>query len=169
MPAGSKAFDAAMSAEDHGDLRAFYDYWKSKQIDGRPPRRSDIDPADIPKLLPNILLIDLVGDPAYDFHYRLMGTAIVAFDGIDYSGSMLSQMVPRTDAFHIIWEHHLNAAKGLVELRCDSLRWSRDNSRDHVDYLILLLPLRRNGEGVELLIGYIHYLMEDQTRGWSLR
>lgn len=169
MPVGSAAFEEAMNAPEHGDLRSFHEYWKSKQTDDRPPLRSDIDPTDIPKLLPNVLLIDVIGDPAYDFHYRLMGTAIVAFDGIDYSGSMLSQMVPRNDAFHVIWEHHLNAAKGAVELRHDSLRWIRDSSRDYVDYLILLLPLRRNGEGIEFLFGYIHYIMDDRTRSWSLR
>lgn len=158
-----------MSVKEHGDLRDFYDYWKSKQIDNRPPRRSDIDPIEIPRLLPNVLLIDVVGDPAYDFHYRLLGTAIVAFDGVDYRGSMLSQIVPRTEAYHMIWEHHLNAAAGAVELRYDSLRWSRDNSRDHVNYLILLLPLRRAGEAIEVLFGYIHYEIDDATRGWTLR
>lgn len=169
MPAGSAAFEQALAAEEHSDLRAFLAYWKSKQTDARPPLRADIDPTDIPTLLPNILLIDVIGDPAYDFRYRLLGTAIVAFDGIDYRGSMLSQMVPRTDAYHMIWEHHLNAAKGAVELRYDSLRWSRDNSRDHVDYFILLLPLRRVDDTVEYLFGYIHYIMDDLSQGWSLR
>jgi hypothetical protein len=164
MAAGSSAFEQAMAVEEHADLRAFYAYWQSKQTDARPPRRADIDPTDIPKLLPNVLLIDVVGEPAYDFHYRLLGTAIVAVDGIDYKGSLLSQMVPRTDAFHMIWEHHLNTAAGGVELRYDSLRWSKDNSRDHVNYLILLLPLRRNGENVEFLFGYIHYMLDDTAR-----
>lgn len=161
MPVGSVAFESAMSDRRHGNLRAFYTYWQSKQADQRPPRRADIDPIDIPKLLPNVLLIDVVGTPAYDFHYRLLGTAIAAFDGIEYRGSMLSQMVPRNEAFHTIWEHHLNAAAGAVELRYDSLLWSRDNSRDHVDYLILLLPLRRLTEDVEFLFGYVHYFMDD--------
>ena len=164
---GTADFEAAISATAHGDLRAFMDYWQSKKIDDRPPLRTDIDPTEIPKLLPNVLLIDVVGDPAYDFHYRLLGTAVVAVDGIDYSGSMLSQMVPRTDAYHLIWEHHLKAAAGSVALRYDSLRWSRDNSREHVDYLILLLPLRRNGDAIEVLFGYIHYVMDDAPPGWQ--
>jgi len=164
---GTDAFDAALAASEHANLRAFLDYWQSKQTDARPPLRAAIDPTEIPTLLPNLLLIDVIGDPAYDFLYRLLGTSIVAVDGIDYTGSTLSQMVPRTDAYHLIWEHHLKAAAGAIELRHDSLRWNRDNSRNHVDYLILLLPLRRNSDSIDVLLGYIHYIMDDGPRSWS--
>ncbi|MBK8158062.1 MAG: PAS domain-containing protein [Rhodospirillaceae bacterium] len=163
---GTAAFDTAIAANEQANLRSFFEYWKSKRTDERPPLRAAIDPTEIPALLPNVLLIEVVGDPAYDFHYRLLGTAIVAIDGIDYSGSMLSQMVPRTDAYHLIWEHHLKAAAGAIELRYDSLRWCRDNSREHVDYLILLLPLRRNNS-IDVLFGYIHYVMDEASLGWS--
>lgn len=165
---GTPAFDAVMAVPEHGDLRDFLAYWHSKRTDDRPPLRADIDPVDIPRLLPNVLLIDVVGQPAYDFHYRLLGTAIVSVDGVDYKGSLLSDMVPSTDAFHHIWQHHLDAAAGIVELRLDSMRWVRDSSRDHIDYVILLLPLRRSGDEIGTLIGYIHYLMDDPQRPWSL-
>lgn len=164
---GTSEFDAIMASPGHGRLREFLVYWQSKQNDRRPPLRASIDPVDIPKLLPNILLIDVVGQPAYDFHYRLLGTAIVSVDGVDYKGSLLSDMVPSTEIFHHIWQHHLDAAAGIVALRRDSMRWVRDNSRDHIDYAILLLPLRRGGDEVETLIGYIHYLMDDLHSLWS--
>lgn len=165
---GTPEFEGILAAPEHEDLRAFLAYWQSKRTDDRLPSRTDIDPIEIPKLLPNILLIDVIGQPAYDFHYRLLGTTIVSVDGIDYKGSLLSEMVPSTDAFRHIWQHHLNAAAGRIELRHDSLRWVRDNSRDHVDYLILLLPLRRGSDDIETLIGYIHYRMDDPQRPWSL-
>lgn len=168
LASGTPEFDAIMAAPEHADLRAFLAYWQSKRIDERPPDRAAIDPVEIPKLLPNVLLIDVIGQPAYDFHYRLLGTAIVAIDGVDYKGSLLSEMVPSTEAYHHIWQHHLDAAAGIVALRHDSLRWVRDNSRDHVDYLILLLPLRRGGGEIEALFGYIHYRMDDPQRPWSL-
>ena len=164
---GTAAFDAALAAGELANLRSYFEYWISKRTDERPPLRAAIDPAEIPALLPNVLLIDVMGEPAYDFHYRLLGTTVVAIDGIDYGGSMLSQMVPRADAYHLIWEHHLKATAGTVELRYDSLSWSRDNSREHVDYLILLLPLRRNGDSIDVLFGYIHYFMDEGSLGWS--
>lgn len=166
-PLGTAEFDAVLAAPELADLRSFMAYWQSKRRDGRLPLRADIDPIDIPKLLPNVLLIDVIGHPAYDFHYRLLGTAIAAVDGVDYTGSLLSEMVPSTEAFHHIWQHHLDAAAGVVALRRDSMRWVRDNSRDHIDYVILLLPLRRGGDEIETLIGYIHYLTDDLHRPWS--
>jgi hypothetical protein len=165
---GTPAFDAVMALPEHQDLRAFYAYWQSRCGGERAPLRADIDPIDIPRLLPNVLLIDVIGQPAYDFHYRLLGTAIVEVDGVDYKGSHLSEMVPSTEAFHHIWQHHLNASAGMVELRRDSLRWVHDNSRDHVDYFILLLPLRRAGNEIETLFGYVHYRLDDPHRPWSL-
>lgn len=163
---GTPEFAAAMALPQHQDLRDFMAYWESKR-NGGIPDRADIDPVEIPKLLPNVLLIDVIGQPAFDFHYRLLGTAIVEVDGVDYRGSKLSEMVPSTSAFRHIWEHHLNAAAGKVELRLDSLRWTRDDSRDHVDYLILLLPLRRGGAAVETLFGFIHYMMHEAKRPWN--
>lgn len=165
---GTPDFDARMDAPENKDLRSFLAYWQSKHRNGRIPSRADIDPVEIPNLLPSVLLIDLVGQPAYDFHYRLLGTSIVDMDGVNYAGSMLSEMVPSTADFHHIWQHHLNAATGLIELRRDSMRWVRDNSRDHVDYEILLLPLRRSGDEIEALIGYVHYCMDNLHRPWSV-
>lgn len=156
-----------MAAPAHGDLRDFLAYWQSKCRDGQLPLRADIDPIDIPKLLPNVLLIDVIGQPAHDFVYRLLGTTIVDIDGVDFKGSLLSEMVPTAEAFHHIWQHHLDAAAGIVELRYDTMRWVRDNSRGHIDYLILLLPLRRGGNEIQTLFGYIHYLMDDLHRPWT--
>ena len=42
--------------------RELYSYWRGRHIEGRPPRRADIDPPiDIPKLLPNLIIFDCVG------------------------------------------------------------------------------------------------------------
>jgi hypothetical protein len=49
-----------------------YRYWLSKHIDGRPPARRDLDPLiEIPRLVANIMLIDVLPD---GFRYRLVGS-----------------------------------------------------------------------------------------------
>jgi hypothetical protein len=56
-------------------LRELYRYWAGKKR-GRPlPARGDLDPMEIPQLLQNIGLVDVIGDPPR-FRYRLVGTAI---------------------------------------------------------------------------------------------
>ena len=43
-------------------LQRLYEYWRSKVRDRRLPARADIDPLDIPDLLSNLVLIDVVGE-----------------------------------------------------------------------------------------------------------
>src|SRR3546814_19820071 len=53
-------------------LRRLYEYWCSRCQGGALPSRRDIDPLDIPDLLPNLFLLDVIGD-AEDFVFRLAG------------------------------------------------------------------------------------------------
>ena len=50
-----------------------YSYWRGKVIGDRLPSRSDIDPVDIPKLMPHAVILDVRREPELDFRYRLIG------------------------------------------------------------------------------------------------
>jgi len=66
-------------------LRALYGYWDEKR-GGRPlPARPDIDPTEIPRLLPHLILIDVQHDPL-DLVYRLVGTHVVRATGGELTG-----------------------------------------------------------------------------------
>ena len=54
-------------------VRAIYHYWDDKRNGRLMPRRADLDPVDIPKLLPDIGLVDVVPDER-QYVYRLIGT-----------------------------------------------------------------------------------------------
>src|SRR3546814_3526036 len=56
-------------------LRRLYEYWCSRCQGGALPSRRDIDPLDIPDLLPNPFLLDVIGD-AEDFVFRLAGSRV---------------------------------------------------------------------------------------------
>jgi hypothetical protein len=59
------------------EIVEIYDYWRGKApADGQLPGRRHIDPAEIPRLLPNVWLVDVVDDPRR-FKVRLIGTALV--------------------------------------------------------------------------------------------
>jgi hypothetical protein len=60
-------------ASDEPVLRPLWRYWTERCRDRQCPARSDIDPVDIPRLLPHIGLIDVETD-ASRFRYRLIGT-----------------------------------------------------------------------------------------------
>jgi len=56
-------------------VQEFYRYWLSLRGERRFPRRADIEPTDIPRLLSGVMLLDVHYDPI-DFEYRLVGDDI---------------------------------------------------------------------------------------------
>jgi hypothetical protein len=60
---------AAIIADER--LRKGFEYWRQKAA-GRLPRRAEIDPVDIPHLLPHVRLVDV--EEAGRFRYRLVGS-----------------------------------------------------------------------------------------------
>jgi len=73
-------------------LGAVLAYWRRKRQARAMPSRGDIDPIEIPKLLPNLQLIDRVGA---QFRYRLVGTALVEAFGKDFTGQYLEDFADR--------------------------------------------------------------------------
>ena len=63
-------------ATAHRKIIRLYDYWrKSAPGPGLLPARGNVDPVDLGALLPNIWLVDVVGEPAR-FRFRLIGGAV---------------------------------------------------------------------------------------------
>jgi hypothetical protein len=138
-------------------LRALYDYWGAKRRGRRMPARADIDPVDVPRLLSNLMLVSVCGEPPR-FGFRLVGTEIVArygaeltgheLDGIDLGselGSVRAQYEETVrDSAPTYCRHELETKSGKY------LRYER-----------LLLPLSRDGAHVDMLLGGIYLLPAD--------
>jgi hypothetical protein len=65
--------------------RRFLAYWLGKPEGGTMPRKSAIDPTEMPQLLPDLVLYERRGPR--DFHIRLAGTAVVRRVGVNPTGS----------------------------------------------------------------------------------
>jgi hypothetical protein len=76
-------------------LRAFYKYWSSLAKDDV-PTRDMIDPADIKSLLSHVMLVELEENP-FRVRYRLVGTEVVRYTGLDFTGRYLDEL--RMDDF----------------------------------------------------------------------
>lgn len=72
-------------------IRKLNDYWLAR-AKGKVPSRSEIDPVDVRELLPNLMMIDILGDPPR-FRYRLVGTRVVQYTGFDFTGRCIDEMV----------------------------------------------------------------------------
>jgi hypothetical protein len=72
-------------------VQRLYEYWRAKAgAEGAVPRRGDIDPTELPDLLPNLMLLDVERDPLR-FRYRLVGTRVVDFSYRDFTGTYLDE------------------------------------------------------------------------------
>jgi hypothetical protein len=74
----------------HLDL---YRHWFAKRGSRIMPSRSDLDPADIPALLPYMMLVDKLDN---QFRWRLVGTAAVREIGRDPTGSIVGSYYSST-------------------------------------------------------------------------
>lgn len=85
----ASSFDVSIVRSER--IRRLNDYWQAKAR-GKVPSRSDIDPVDVRELLPNLLMIDMLGDPMR-FRFRLVGTRVVQYTGFDFTGRCLDELV----------------------------------------------------------------------------
>lgn len=130
----------------HLKIRQIVAYWDSKRpAQGVLPGRQHLDPIDIPKLLPNVWLIDVARDP-YRFRFRLLGTAVVEYAGEDNTGKWFDETLPDFDPSVFI---------DVVEARAPSWRRSASRMRPYKEYRELervRLPLARDGATVDMIL-----------------
>jgi len=69
-------------------VAALHRYWQSKRRDGSPPLRAAIDPIEIPRLLPYLVIADIEASPMR-VRYRLVGTQVVEDNGSDFTNRYL--------------------------------------------------------------------------------
>jgi hypothetical protein len=73
-------------------LRELYDYWSRKRGARLMPRRRDIDPAEIPKLLPHIMITEML-EGGTRYRYRLSGTAVTRAFGRELTGLYVDEVM----------------------------------------------------------------------------
>lgn len=129
-----------------------YDYWAARCGPSRLPGRRDIDPVDLSRQLPNMMLIDVLRPPLR-FRYRLVGTQVVAASAEDRTGAFF-------DAFEffrknpIVMEQYREVCDtGKPNLSLEPFRNYVNGSTYEVERLIL--PLASDGKTVDMLI--VHF------------
>lgn len=135
-------------------IRDGFDYWRSKGWPDRIPARADIKPMEIPKLLPNVILLDVREEPR-DFCYRLIGTGVVHHLAEDITGQWMSKIEHQRPPSRI-WE----SCEKVVETRCPYLS-SVPYVGPHAEFLYgedIILPLADESGDVEKLLVFVAYI-----------
>lgn len=130
-------------------LLTLFRYWDEKRRGRRAPSRTDLFPEDILAILPRVILLDVVGDPAR-FRFRVAGTAWVQEFGREVTGKFVDEIGLGAHEAMILADYQRVLAEWGPVLNC----WKFDlpNGRP-VRYQRILLPLSRDGRCVDMIIG----------------
>lgn len=137
-------------------IRRLLAYWLDQRSGRLMPRRADIDPIDMPWILPWIWLCDYLPEKR-DFRYRLAGEQINSLYGFNLAGRLLNETLnPRAYAnvikrrLRVVEDRVIEHGIGAIYLLND-----RNTSGER-----LVLPLSEDGENVGLLLGATIYRYE---------
>lgn len=158
------SLEAPFPPERHAKIHSLFRYWDSlRPADGLPARK-DFDPTEIPDLLPNIWLIDVI-PPTPRFQYRLVGTAIVQARGYDQTGCFLDQEVadfPQSQTY-----------ADLQKVLTGEVSWRRGvpdklhRLNDIYSLERIFLPLASDGTSVNIVVALTLY--QSMARGRQAR
>lgn len=123
-------------------------YWLAKRNKRGMPERQNISPADIPRILPYLALVDVFHDPV-KFRYRLIGTRITATANRDATGEWLDEKLYGGNMENMLWAFR----KCVADRRPVAVREKvQFVDKDWVQVEVLLLPLGKTDERVDMVM-----------------
>jgi hypothetical protein len=132
----------------HDALKTLAAYWQAKKGERRAPARADLDPVEIPALMPHLVLLDVEPAPRR-LRFRLVGTAVVTGLGRDLTGRYIDDLQLSETQRAMFAECHRVADTG--EPACATWEYTREDGR-HVRMERLVLPLSSDGTTIDMLL-----------------
>ncbi len=136
----------------HQNIREIVEYWVRIHPETGLPGRQHFDPLEVPRLLPNIRLLDVIGMPPR-FRIRLMGTRLRDFFGAELTGMWLDEVFSNLDG-------SLTHIELLNAIETKGPRWRRgrpalDIDKDFLDMERVYLPFAKDGRNIDLILTYM--------------
>ena len=133
---------------ERSELREFHAYWEQSRGDRDFPRRTDMIPIPMPRILPWTLMFDVTAEGA-DLIVRVCGTALTDIFGIELRGKSVREL-PEILAARML----------LCGQRCIALRAplrghsqiSRSPGQDFQGVEVCATPLSNDGETIDMIL-----------------
>jgi hypothetical protein len=144
-------------------LHQAFAYWRRKAA-GRPmPPRRDIDPIEIPKLLPAVMLVDVEPDGRY--RYRLIGTENTQAQGMTATGRYLDEVLPGPEYRNHVLGLYDESVQKRQALSSECLFLSPAQLAPERHTKVLFMPLSEDGDTVNMVfVLQIFLYIEHATR-----
>lgn len=143
-------------------LQRGYDYWTVKACHSPSgiPTRAEIDPADIPELLPNIVLTHVLRDPL-DFIERITGDTVLEHSHRN-SMNIRWRDFPGRGPDSALWQHFKEVVTFRIP-RSDRITYVGPQ-KDFKEAQVVTCPLSDDGELVNKTISFVDYLSLSHER-----
>lgn len=137
-------------------LRRLLEYWKTRYVNDRLPRRQDIEPTELAFILPNLFLMDinLAEEPRSRFRFRLFGTELARIHGRDLTGKTFHDAMEEEPA-----DGAVRHAMRLVNERIPLFVSGRVLylKKDWLAFENCMLPLQNDAGEVGMILGATIY------------
>jgi hypothetical protein len=139
---------AYIDAPRDARIQALHDYWKALRGSRAMPARGDVDPTQIPSLLPNIVMYDVAASGGYKV--RLVGEEVINFIGRNATGGPAGESMPPRSAEMVAAILDAVVADRAPKFRAGKAHWAPDKS--YRDFEACFLPLSADGESVNIVL-----------------
>lgn len=148
-------------------LRKLAGYWYSQRAERILPSRDDVDPLDLPSgVLPNIILLDIVGSARYRrFRFRLVGTAIYTHVGRELTGLHIDEALPEPYLSYVSFTH-TTAADQRWPVYSETLYHDQGNFVNGITYR-LVLPLASDRETADMIMVCQFWIRRGEKSSWE--
>jgi hypothetical protein len=137
-----------IDAPRNARIQALHNYWETLRGGRAMPARGDIDPTQIPSLLPNIVMYDVGADGGYTV--RLVGEEVINFIGRNATGGPAGGSMPARSAEMVAAILDAVVGERAPKFRAGKAHWAPDKS--YRDFEACFLPLSADGESVNIVL-----------------
>jgi hypothetical protein len=160
---GGTRSDTAASPFTDARLEAAYHYWRRKAAARAMPSRADIEPTEIPKLLPDVMLVDVLPDGRY--RYRLIGTENARAHGMNATGRYLDEVLPGAEYKAHVLALYDECVTRRHPLYSECLFLSQHGMAAERHTKVLFMPLSEDGESVNIVfVVQVFFYIAQSTR-----
>ena len=144
-------------------LQDALDYWRLKSAGRSMPRRADIDPLDIPKLLPHVMVVEAL--PSGRYRYRLIGTENTDAQGVHATGRYLDEILPGPEYKTHVLRLYDECVQSHRALYSECLFISPQGRTPERHIKVVFLPLSEDGVTVnQIMVIQVYFYMDLSTR-----
>ena len=147
MPISAPTSDAQLP---DAHLRKALAYWQRKCGERHMPRRADIDPVEMPELLPYVRLVDVAAPGQY--RYRLVGTELEQMHGgLKFTGRFVHEALPPPLADQVIPVYD-ECVRARQPVFLENTFLAPDSERVARHSRVLFLPLSEDDQAVSMVL-----------------